>query len=94
MILLDTNVAIYASDASSPFSAWARHVIATGVSGDGAAMNAVALAELCVGDLEPDKVAVRIRGWGISILDVPSAASAPCAAAYVAYHALSTTVSA
>lgn len=86
MILLDTNIAIYASDSSSSFSSWARSVIAAGVSGDGAALNAVALAELCVGDVEPDTVADRIRGWGISILDVPSAASAPCAAAYVAYR--------
>jgi predicted nucleic acid-binding protein len=41
MILLDTNVLIYASTAASPFLAWARRMIAEGVSEDGAAVNAV-----------------------------------------------------
>jgi hypothetical protein len=86
MILLDTNVLIYASAARSPFRKWARDVIATGVSGDGAAVNAVSLAELCVGDAEPGTVADRVRSWGLVVLDVPAAASQLCAAAYVAYR--------
>jgi predicted nucleic acid-binding protein len=47
MILLDTNVLIYASTDGSPFLEWARRTIASGVSEDGAAVNAVSLAELC-----------------------------------------------
>jgi predicted nucleic acid-binding protein len=86
MILLDTNVLIYASTAESPFLAWARRMIAEGVSEDGAAANAVSLAEICVGDAEPETVADRIRSWGITVLDVPAAAAEPCAKAYLEYR--------
>ena len=86
MILLDTNVLIYASTEGSPFLDWSRRTIATGVSGDGAAVNAVSLAEICVGDAEPETVADRIRSWGITLLDVPSAVSEPCARAYLKYR--------
>ena len=61
-------------------------MIADAVAGDGAAVNAVSLAELCVGDAEPGKVADRIRGWGVEILDIPSAAAEVCAKAYVVYR--------
>jgi hypothetical protein len=77
MILLDTNVLIYASTDQSPFLEWARRTIAAGVSEGGAAVNAVSLAEICVGDAEPETVADRLRGWGITLLDVPAAAAGP-----------------
>jgi predicted nucleic acid-binding protein len=86
MILLDTNVLIYAADPESPYSGWARETIARAVSGEGAAINAVSLAEVCAGDLEPEKAADRIRSWGIEILDVPAAAAEVCAAAYRRYR--------
>lgn len=86
MILLDTNVLIYAFDTSSPFSQWARETITDAVAGDGAAINAVSLAELCVGDAEPSTVADRIRSWGIDVLDVPVAAADICATAYLQYR--------
>jgi predicted nucleic acid-binding protein len=86
MILLDTNVLIYASTDESPFLEWARCTIAAGVSEDGAAVNAVSLAELCVGDAEPETVADRIRSWGIVLLDVPAAVAEPCAKAYLKYR--------
>lgn len=86
MILLDTNVLIYASTDGSPFLEWARRTIAAGVSEDGAAVNAVSLAEICVGDAEPETVADRIRSWGITLLDVPAAAAEPCAKAYLKYR--------
>lgn len=82
MILLDTNVLIYASDPDSPFCAWARTTIADAVAGDGAAINAVVLAELCVGDADPQSVADRVRGWGVAVLDLPAAAAGACAEAY------------
>lgn len=78
MILLDTNVLIYASTDQSPFIEWARRTIAAGVSEDGSAVNAVSLAEICVGDAEPETVADRLRSWGITLLDVPVAAAGPC----------------
>lgn len=86
MMLLDTNVLIYASDEKSRHCRWARRMIAEGVSGEGATVNAVSLAEVCVGDAEPQTVADRIRSWGVSVLDVPSAASEVCARAYLSYR--------
>jgi predicted nucleic acid-binding protein len=86
MILLDTNVLIYAFTEQSPFLEWARRTIATGVAGDGAAVNAISVAELCVGDSEPETVADRIRSWGVTILDIPAAAAELSARAYVEYR--------
>jgi hypothetical protein len=86
VILLDTNVLIYGADAGSRYFDWARGTIADAVSGDGAGINAVSLAELCVGDLEPASVADRLRSWGLVILDVPAAAAEVCARAYLAYR--------
>jgi predicted nucleic acid-binding protein len=86
VILLDTNVLIYASTDGSPFLEWARSTIAAGVSGDGAAVNAVSLAEICVGDAEPETVADRIRSWGITLLDVPVVGAELCAKAYLEYR--------
>lgn len=86
MILLDTNVLIYAFDPDSPFHAWARETIAEAVAGEGAAINAVSLAEICVGEADPPTVADRIRSWGVEILDVPAAAADACAIAYREYR--------
>ena len=86
MILLDTNVLIYAFDHDSPFCNWARETIADAVAGDGAAINAVSLAEICVGDADPPTAADRIRSWGVEILDVPAAAADACATAYRTYR--------
>jgi len=86
VILLDTNVLIYASTPRSPFLGWAREVIAEEVSGDGAATSVVSIAEICVGDAEPDTVAERIRSWGVVVLDVPAAAAEPCARAFREYR--------
>lgn len=85
MILLDTNVLIYAADPTSPFFSWSRETIAEAVSGDGVAINVVTLAEICVGDLEPHTVADRIRSWGVGILDLPAAVAPVCAGAYAEY---------
>jgi predicted nucleic acid-binding protein len=87
MTLLDTNVLIYASDPGAPHAAWARDTIVDAVATAGAAVNAVGLAEICVGDAEPQTVADRIRSWGVEVLDVPSAAADLCAAAYRRYCA-------
>ena len=86
MILLDTNVLIYAFDPDSPFYQWAIETIADAVAGDGAGINVVSLAELCVGDADPATVAERIRSWGVEIFDVPAAAADVCAMAYLQYR--------
>jgi hypothetical protein len=56
------------------------------VAGEGAAVNAVTLAELCVGDAEPSTVADRVRGWGVEALDIPSAVVEITARAFVSYR--------
>lgn len=85
-MLLDTNVLIYAFDAESPHSEWALETIASAVAGEGAAISAVSLAELCVGDADPSTVADRVRSWGVTIIDVPAAAAERCARAYREYQ--------
>ena len=86
MTLLDTNVLIYASESGSRHHDWARRTIAQAVSTEGAVINAVCLAEICVGERDPATTADRIRGWGIDVLDVPVAAADICAAAYRRYR--------
>jgi predicted nucleic acid-binding protein len=86
VILLDTNVLIYAFDPESPFYEWAKEIIAAAVADDGAAIDAVSLAEICVGDEDPATVADRVRSWGVDILDVPTAAAPECARAYRDYR--------
>ena len=88
MILLDTNVLIYASDQASPFHKWAFDLIAEAVAGgEGVCANAVSLAEVCVGDAHPGSVSQRIEAWGVELVGVPAAAAVDCAAAYVTYRA-------
>jgi predicted nucleic acid-binding protein len=86
MTLLDTNVLIYASDANSSYCQWARKTISEAVAGEGAVINAVILAELCVGDAEPSTVADRIRRWGVEALDIPATCAEIGARAYVSYR--------
>ena len=54
MILLDSNVLIYASEPGARYRSWATDVIVDAVSAAGAAVNAVSLAEICVGAEDPD----------------------------------------
>ena len=77
---------IHAFDLDPPFCRSARETIADAVAGDGAAINAVSLAEICVGDADPPTVADRIRSWGVAILDVPASAVDVCPKAYRQYR--------
>ena len=86
MILLDTNILIYASTEDSTYRKWCGETIAQAVSADGGAISAVSLAEICVGEEDPNTAEERIRGWGVSILDIPAAAAQICAAAYKLYR--------
>ena len=86
MMLLDTNVLLYAAESGSQYRDWARDTIARAISTEGAAINAVCLAEICVGETEPTTAAERIRSWGVQIFDVPAAAADICASAYRRYR--------
>ena len=86
MILLDTNVLIYASQPHSPFHAWATSTIAEGVDADGAGTNTVSIAEVCVGDQQPELAAGRVQAWGVQIIDLPAGTAEGCAAAYRRYR--------
>lgn len=85
MILLDTNVLIDAFDLTARLHGWASRLIRKGLLGDGVAVNPVILAELCVGDRQPDTVATRLETFGIVLLDLPAAASSRCAKAHFAF---------
>jgi predicted nucleic acid-binding protein len=85
MILIDTNVLIVAREQRSPYRRWAEEVIADGLSADGVALNAIILAELCVGQKHPEAVEADLRARGLAIVDVPVAAAARCARAYSRY---------
>ena len=85
MILLDTNVIIDALDPRSTHHAWAENQILAALSGEGAAVSAVTVAELCAGDRYPRHVESELRSWGVQILDVPAAAAAICGRAYRRY---------
>lgn len=86
MTLLDTNVLIYAFDPDSPFYSWSRETIGDAVAGRGAVINAVSLAEICVGDANPTTCGNRIRSWGVGILDIPAPAAEICALAYLNFR--------
>lgn len=87
MTFLDTNVLIYAFDPQSPFHVWSREIIVESVAGEGALVNPIVVAEVCVGDTHPDTVAERIRSWGVDIVDLPAASAPVCAAAFAEYRA-------
>ena len=86
MILLDTNVLIYASLPESQLHEWAVSTIAESVATDGCAVDSVSLAEICVGDSSPSSVTDRLVRWGIEVVDTPATAAVACAAAFRAYR--------
>jgi predicted nucleic acid-binding protein len=85
VILLDTNVLIDAFDPDAPFHTWASSLLRKGLLGDGVAINPMILAELCVGDAQPETVAERLQDLGVVLLDLPARASPRCAQAYAAF---------
>ena len=85
MILFDTNIVIDAQDQGTTRGARAAALIAEAVLGEGAAINAIAFAELCVGQPDDADVASELLEAGFIILDVPAAASPICGRAYTRY---------
>ena len=85
MILLDTNVLIDGFNPDSPHHGWASGIMREALLGNGAAANAVILAELMVGDADPTTVAHRLEALGIDLLDIPTGTALRCATAYDSY---------
>jgi predicted nucleic acid-binding protein len=85
MILLDTNVLIDLDEKDSPHHSWAVKIVNDALANDGAAVNAIILAELCARDEDAAQVPGDLRALGLEILDLPAAASAICGKAYRRY---------
>ena len=85
MILLDTNVLIYAFTPDDPLRDWAEDVITRHVATEGAAVNPVVLAELAVGETEPATVADRLESWGITCLSLTAEVAPLTATTYRRY---------
>lgn len=86
MILVDTNVLIDAKDERSSFRRWAEEVIIDALSSGGIVLNAIVLAELCVGQEKPKSIELELREQGFKIVDVPASASSICGRAYTRYR--------
>jgi predicted nucleic acid-binding protein len=87
MTLFDTNVIIYALNPSSPFHKWATQLIAEEALNERAAVNAISIAEVCVGAEDPGVVADDLIDWGMQMVEVPTNAAVACALAYRSYRA-------
>jgi predicted nucleic acid-binding protein len=85
VILIDTNVVIDARDSSEANHAWAIREIERAVTGEGAGINVVTLAELCAGSARPAEIEPEIRKLGLELFDLPAAAAELCGAAYRRY---------
>jgi hypothetical protein len=85
MILIDTNVVIDARDPAQPGHAWAVCQIQAAVTGEGAGINTVTLAELCAGSPKPEIMATEARKLGLEIFDLPAAVAPICGQAYRRY---------
>jgi predicted nucleic acid-binding protein len=85
MILLDTNVMIDALNPAQAEHDWAKRQIEEAVSSEGAAVNAVTLAERSP---SPMDIKPEIKNLGVEIFDLPSGAAEVCGAAYRRYVGL------
>jgi predicted nucleic acid-binding protein len=70
VILVDTNILIYAFDPGSQFYGWSRETLVDALANGGAAINPVILAELCVGDHKPETMEFRLAQLGLHFLDL------------------------
>jgi predicted nucleic acid-binding protein len=86
VILIDSNVLIDARDRASPFSQWAEDLIVAALADGELVLNAIVLAEICVGQNDPTEVEAGLRAKGLEIVDVPAAASTICSRAYTRYR--------
>ena len=85
MTLFDTSVILDALDKKSEYFGWVSGLLIEAAAGDGAAVNAVTVAELCAGDRDPESVEADLLNWDLQVLDVPAAAAAVCGKAHRRY---------
>jgi hypothetical protein len=85
MTLFDTSVILDALEKKSAYFEWASNLIAETAAGEGAAVNAVTVAELCAGDRNPHAVLADLLNWDLQILDIPAAAATVCGKAHRRY---------
>lgn len=71
MKLIDTNILIYSFDPKSCFHGWAKKHLYESILNQEALVNPVILAELGVGDMNPVSLSKRLRGLGVSLVDLP-----------------------
>jgi len=86
MILLDTNVVIDAHYGVGNDRIRARNLISSAITGSGAAISCITLAELYAGPRPGDEIEEDMRQAGIVVLDLPVAAAAICGRAYRRYR--------
>ena len=84
-LISDSNIINYFRDKRSPWHGWARQAIADAVTGEGAGLNAVVLAELCGYVQEPERLQAELEAMGLEILDVPASAALACGTVYRQY---------
>ena len=85
MRLFDTSVVIDARDSESPWHSWAREQIAEAGSTEGAALNAVVLAEASVRVAQREEFPTRLEQMGFTLIPLPLSAALPAARAFALY---------
>ena len=85
MTLFDTSVVLDALGKNSKYFDWAFNLILEAAAADGAAVNAVTVAELCAGDRDPAVVKTDLQNWDLQVLDIPAAAAPVCGKAHRHY---------
>ncbi len=85
MILFDTSVILDALYEDLEYYRWAKQLISESATTEGAAVNAITVAELCAGDRNPELVGQDLKNWDIEVLDVPVTAASVCGAAHRKY---------
>ena len=85
MTLFDTSVILDALEKDSEHFEWALNLIIETAAAEGAAVNAMTLAELCAGDRDPAVVSADLQNWELQVLDIPAAAASVCGKAHRRY---------
>ena len=85
MTLFDTSVIIDAHDPGSPFHEWSRRQLALAVTGEGAAVNTVVIAEASVRVEQREHFTRHLENIGLTLLALPVSAAVPAARAYAVY---------
>ncbi len=88
MTLFDTSVILDFLERDAEYFDWAFKLILESAAADGAAVNAVTVAELCAGDRDPTVVKADLENWDFQVLDIPAAAAPVCGKAHRRYALL------